>query len=202
MEQKKSLVLNFKKSVSAKESLITQEKIIFKAIDIIYHSILKKKKVFFCGNGGSASDAQHLTAELLVRLKPEVNRKAIPAICLTMDISTLTACSNDYSFDKIFSRPLSALGQKNDILVVITTSGNSKNILEVLKIAKKLNITSIGFLGKNGGRAKKLCDLPIIVSSNITAHIQEAHIFLGHFILSQVEAKIVKNKNFSLNMSS
>ena len=95
-------------------------------------------------------------------------------------------------FDKIFSRPLSALGQKNDILIAITTSGNSKNILEVLKIAKKMNITSIGFLGKNGGRAKKLCDLPIIVGSNITAHIQEAHIFLGHFLFGSSRSKITK----------
>ena len=196
MDQKKSLSTSIKKSIEAKDSLISQEKTIYEAINIIYRSILKNNKVFFCGNGGSSSDAQHLTAELLVRLKPEVNRKSIPAICLTMDTSTLTACSNDYSFDKIFSRPLSALGQKNDILIAITTSGNSKNILEVLKIAKKMNITSIGFLGKNGGRAKKLCDLPIIVGSNITAHIQEAHIFLGHFILDQVEAKLLKHKSF------
>ena len=159
-------------------------------------AIQKERKIMLCGNGGSASDAQHLTAELLIRLRPSINRKSIPAISLHMDASTLTACSNDYSFNYIFSRPLSALGQKHDILVVISTSGNSKNILEALKLAKQKKIFSIAFLGKKGGKAKILCDLPIIVESNITARIQEAHIFLGHYILEGVETKLLKNKNF------
>ena len=113
-----------------------------------------------------------------------------------MDPSTLTACSNDYSYNEVFSRPLSALGQKGDILIVISTSGESKNIIKALQTAKKMKIFTIGFLGKNGGKAKKFCDLPIIVRSKITARIQEAHIFLGHYILEEVENSLIKNKKF------
>ena len=190
------LIQQLEDSISAKRSLLSQKKIISQAKKKIFSSILKKNKIFFCGNGGSASDAQHLTAELLIRLRPNVNRKSIPAICLHMDPSTLTACSNDYSYNEVFSRPLSALGQKGDILIVISTSGESKNIIKALQTAKKMKIFSIGFLGKNGGKAKKFCDLPIIVRSKITARIQEAHIFLGHYILEEVENSLIKNKRF------
>ncbi len=183
-------------SIIAKKSLLIQKKNIFRAIKKISNSILKKNKILFCGNGGSASDAQHLTAELLIRLRPNINRKSIPAMSLVMDNSTLTACSNDYSYDEVFSRPLSALGMNGDILIVISTSGTSKNIIKVLKTAKKMKIFSIGFLGKNGGHAKKFCDLPIIVKSNITARIQESHIFLGHYILEQVENILIKSKRY------
>ena len=190
------LIQQLEDSISAKRSLLSQKKIISQAKKKIFSSILKKNKILFCGNGGSASDAQHLTAELLIRLRPNVNRKSIPAICLHMDPSTLTACSNDYSYNEVFSRPLSALGQKGDILIVISTSGESKNIIKALQTAKKMKIFSIGFLGKNGGKAKKFCDLPIIVRSKITARIQEAHIFLGHYILEEVENSLIKNRKF------
>ena len=191
---KKNLIKQLEDSILAKKSLLNQNRSINIAKDIIYNSILDQKKIFFCGNGGSAADAQHLTAELLIRLRPKVNRKPIPAICLQMDSSTITACSNDFSFHEIFSRPLSALGHKGDVLIAISTSGKSKNILKVLKEAKKMKIFSICFLGENGGSAKKLCDLPIVVKSNVTARIQEAHIFLGHYILEQVENSLLKNK--------
>ena len=111
-----------------------------------------------------------------------------------MDSSTLTACGNDYNFKDIFSRPLEALGDKNDILIAISTSGNSKNIIEALKKAKQKKIFTIGFLGFNGGKAKKYCDINLIVKSNSVARIQEAHIFLGHFILEKVENLILKKK--------
>lgn len=189
-----NLVQQLNDSIFAKKSLLNQKEKILIAKNKIYNSIIKKNKIFFCGNGGSASDAQHLTAELLVRLRPSVNRRSIPAICLHMDASTITACSNDYSYDDVFSRPLSALGKSGDVLIAISTSGNSKNILKVLKEAKKQNIFSIGFLGNNGGSAKKFCNLPILVKSEITARIQEAHIFLGHHILEQVENKLIQNK--------
>ncbi len=189
-----NLFQQLNESIAAKKTLLNQKEKILTAKTKIYNSITKKKKIFFCGNGGSASDAQHLTAELLIRLRPKVNRRSIPAICLHMDASTLTACSNDYSYDDVFSRPLSALGNSGDILIAISTSGNSKNILKVLKEARKKNIYSIGFLGKNGGSAKKFCNLPILVKSEITARIQEAHIFLGHHILEKVENKLIQNK--------
>ncbi|MBD1167821.1 SIS domain-containing protein [Pelagibacterales bacterium SAG-MED06] len=163
-------------------------------IDIIYENIENNGKILLCGNGGSAADAQHLSAEFLVRLRPNINRKPIPAISLAMDTSTITACGNDYSFNKLFSRNLEALSNSNDILIVISTSGNSKNILNVLKTAKRLKIFSIGLLGNKGGKAKKYCDKSIIVKSPNTATIQECHIFLGHYIFEQVEKKLLKNK--------
>jgi D-sedoheptulose 7-phosphate isomerase len=145
-----------------------------------------------CGNGGSAADAQHLSAEYLVRLRPNVNRKPIPAISLAQDTSTLTACGNDYDFSDVFRRPFQALAKKNDVLIAITTSGNSLNVIKVLKDARSKKITTIGFLGGSGGKCKKFCDINLIVPSKSTARIQECHIFLGHFIFEQVENLILK----------
>ena len=155
---------------------------------------MKGGKLLFCGNGGSAADAQHLAAEYLIRLRPNVNRGPIPALTLTQDTSTLTACGNDYSFSEIFLRPFDALASKNDVLIAISTSGNSENVLKVLQRAKKKKIKSIGFLGGNGGKSKKYTDINIIVPSKVTARIQECHIFIGHFILEVVEDIILKNK--------
>ncbi len=153
---------------------------------------IKKKlkmggKLLFCGNGGSAADAQHLAAEFLVRLRPHINRNPIPALSLAQDTSTLTACGNDFGFDDIFLRPFKALVRKNDVLICISTSGNSKNILKVLKEANKIGIYSVSLLGKNGGKAKSLSSKSLLIGSNNTARIQECHIFLGHFILEKVE---------------
>ena len=163
-----------------------------KAISVIYKKIKLGGKIMFCGNGGSAADAQHLAAEFIVRLRPHINRNPIPALTLAQDTSTLTACGNDYSFEDIFLRPFKALAKKNDVLICISTSGNSKNVLKVLKKAKKSKIYSICFLGKGGGKAKNICNKPLIVSSQNTARIQECHIFLGHFILEKVEDLLLK----------
>ena len=180
-------------SISLKNSIKKLEKNVNKVILNVVSKLKKGGKVMLCGNGGSAADAQHLAAEFLVRLRPNFNRKPLPAITLALDSSTLTACGNDYSYHDIFSRNLQALGQKNDILIVISTSGNSKNIINVLKKAKQMKIFSVGLLGKLGGKAKKYCNLPIIVPSNNTARIQETHIFLGHFIMESVEDILFKN---------
>jgi len=179
-------------SAEVKKSLILIEKEINSAINIILKKIKNGGKIFLCGNGGSAADAQHLAAEFLVRLRPHVNRYPIPALSLATDTSTLTACSNDYSFTKIFSRNLQALGSSKDVLIALSTSGNSLNILDVLKAAKKKKIFTIGFLGNKGGKAKKLCNIKLIVKSNITSRIQESHIFLGHYIIESVENKLLK----------
>ena len=170
--------------------LYKDAKQIKKAIDLISKSLKKKAKILICGNGGSAADAQHLAAELLVRLRPNVNRYPLPAISLAQDTSTITACGNDYDFNKIFQRTFEALFKKNDVLVVFTTSGKSKNIINVLKSAKKNKISAVGFLGNKGGVAKNYCDLKIIVNSTNVARIQESHIFLGHYIFDQVENKL------------
>tara|TARA_B100000902_G_scaffold201291_1_gene191805 strand:+ start:1533 stop:2117 length:585 start_codon:yes stop_codon:yes gene_type:complete len=165
-----------------------------KSIKTIHKKIKLGGKLMLCGNGGSAADAQHLSAEYLVRLRPNINRKPIPAITLAQDTSTLTACGNDYDFSDVFRRPFQALAKKNDVLIVITTSGNSLNVIKVLKDAHSKNITTIGFLGGSGGKCKKLCDIKLIVPSKSTARIQECHIFLGHFIFEQVENLILKKK--------
>ena len=161
----------------------------------IHKKLVKGGKILFCGNGGSAADSQHLAAEFVVRLRPHINRNPIPALTLAQDTSTITACGNDYSFDDIFLRPFQALVKKNDVLICISTSGNSKNILKVLKEAKKKNIFSICFLGKGGGKAKKISNKSLVIPSNNTARIQECHIFLGHFILENVEELIISKKN-------
>ena len=184
---------DLKNSILAKKSLLLLEDKIDQAILKIYKKIAAGGKVFLCGNGGSAADAQHLASEFLVRLRPKVNRKPIAAIALAMDTSTITACGNDYSFDELYSRNLDALGSSKDVLIAISTSGNSNNILNVLKLAKKKKILSIGFFGNKGGSAVNYTDLSIIVRSNITARIQEAHIFLGHYIFEQIEDKFIKN---------
>jgi D-sedoheptulose 7-phosphate isomerase len=189
-----SLSSIIEESVVAKRSLVKIEPKIKLAIHKVYSKIINGGKVFLCGNGGSAADAQHLAAEFLVRLNPKVNRRPLAALSLSVDTSTLTACGNDYSFDDIFSRNLEALATPKDILIAISTSGNSKNILKVLKTAKKKKIFSIGFLGCGGGQAKKICDLPLLVNSKITARIQEAHIFLGHYIFDCIEKLILKKK--------
>ena len=187
-----SLKETLKNKIALNKKLLLLENKISEVIDLFTKTIKNNGKILICGNGGSAADAQHLAAELLIRLKPKSNRPAYPAISLAMDTSTLTACGNDLGFKKIFSRNLQALGNDNDILLVISTSGKSKNILEVLKTAKKKNIYSVSFLGSGGGQAKNLCDCNLIIPSNNTARIQECHIFLGHYIFEQVEKNLKK----------
>jgi D-sedoheptulose 7-phosphate isomerase len=165
-----------------------------KAIKIIHKKIKLGGKLMLCGNGGSAADAQHLSAEFIVRLRPNVNRKPIPAISLAQDTSTLTACGNDYDFSDVFRRPFQALANKNDVLIAISTSGNSLNVIKVLKDARSKKITTLGFLGGSGGKCKKFCDIKLIAPSKSTARIQECHIFLGHFIFEQVENLILKKQ--------
>ena len=153
-------------------------------------SKLNKKKIIFCGNGGSASHAQHLACELVVRYKN--NRKAINAISLTTDTSNLTAIGNDYDFKYIFSRQLEAIGNKGDICIFLTTSGESKNILEAAKVAIKKKISCYSFSGKGGGKLKKLIKNNIIINSNITSAIQSSHLILGHIYCKELENFIIK----------
>jgi len=192
------MLQKFKNCISEKiildRQILSLSKEIFFSVDKIFKTIKNGGKVFICGNGGSAADAQHLSAEFLVRLRPNINRKPFPIISLALDSSTITACGNDLGFDKLFERNLMALGTKKDLLLIISTSGNSKNIINVLKYAKKKKIFSLGFLGNKGGIAKKYTNHCIIVPSTNTARIQEVHIFLGHFILEQVENLLIKKK--------
>ena len=189
-------------SIRIKKKLINLsfEKKVSKCTEAIANSLNLGGKILLCGNGGSAADAQHLAAELLVRLRPNVNRNPLPAISLAMDTSTITACANDYSFKYLFARNLKAIGNKEDILIAISTSGNSANILEVLKEAKRKSIFSIAMLGGTGGKAKGLANLDLIIPTKETARIQECHIFLGHVIFENVENLYLKKNinNISL----
>lgn len=144
-------------------------------------------KILFCGNGGSAADAQHLAAELLVRLRPTINRRPFPAIALAMDSSTLTACANDYGFESHFARMVGALGQAGDVLVGISTSGNSPNIVAALVAARELGLVTVGLLGGDGGACVQSCDHAVVVPSQVTGRIQEAHIAIGHAMLEIAE---------------
>lgn len=143
------------------------------------------KKILICGNGGSAADAQHIAAEFVGRFEKE--RRSLPAIALTTDTSALTAIGNDYSFDVIFSRQVEGLGQEGDVLIAISTSGRSPNILEAVKAARAKKMHVIGFTGKDGGQLKDLCDFVFIAKADKTSHIQETHIFALHAISEAVE---------------
>ena len=184
----------FEESIVTKQAVLDEGlyKVLVSAGDRITNSIKKGGKLMICGNGGSAADSQHLAAEFLIRLTSDVNRQGIPAISLVQDSSTLTACINDYGADDIFKRVLLTLGQEGDVLLAITTSGNSTNIIETLKSAIENNIYCIGFLGNGGGEALELCDLAFVVPSNITARIQEAHITAGHALMEYIEDKLLE----------
>jgi len=142
-------------------------------------------KLLLMGNGGSAGDAQHIAAELVGRFKKE--RKAIPALALTVDTSSLTALGNDYGFETIFERQIEALANKNDAVIGISTSGNSENVLRAIKKANSIGAYTIGLLGNNGGRLKEIVNLPIVIPSKDTARIQEVHITIGHIICEIIE---------------
>lgn len=174
------------------KTILKNEERFNKISDTILETIKKGNKIIICGNGGSAAHAQHLAAEFLVRLNPSINRAAFPAISLTLDSSTLTACGNDYSFDEIFSRPLSALGNNGDALILLTTSGNSKNLIRAAHLAKEKDIETIGFLGGNGGELKEIVDEYVCVCSNKVSTIQEVQIMAIHAIANYVESQLLK----------
>ena len=142
-------------------------------------------KVLICGNGGSAADAQHFAAEIVGRFEKE--RRGYPAIALTTDTSALTAIGNDYGFEHIFSRQVEALGKKGDILIGISTSGNSQNVINAVKVAKNMGIFTVGFLGKDGGKLKEIVDTAFIVNHQKTARIQEVHLTLEHAICNIID---------------
>ncbi len=142
-------------------------------------------KVLACGNGGSAADAQHFAAELTGRYLGE--RRAYPAISLTTDTSALTSISNDYGYEQVFRRQLEALGKAGDMLIAISTSGNSANIIQAVDYARNRGIYTVGLLGKDGGKLKTMVDLPLVIPSNHTARIQEAHILILHILCEALE---------------
>ena len=158
------------------------------AIEICVDALLSQKKLFICGNGGSASDAQHLAAEFIGRFTK--NRNPLAAICLNTDTSALTCISNDFSYEDVFERQLRGLSLSGDALIVFSTSGESKNIINCCKAGREIGLKVIGFLGKGGGDTANYCDAVVNVVSKSTANIQEAHIFMAHFLCGEVEKRM------------
>ena len=161
-----------------------------RAVKLVTDALKNKKKVLLAGNGGSASMASHIAAEFTGRYKLE--RKALPAIALTTDIAALTAIGNDYGFDRIFERQLEALGKEGDVLIALSTSGNSENIIKAVEKARLIGIKTIGLLGKDGGKLKGKTDIEILITSNNTPRIQEAHLFILHNMCEEVEKQLAK----------
>ena len=172
-------------------ALKNQSENIEMATNIVIKSLQAGKKIIFCGNGGSAGDSQHLAAELMGRYK--VDRNPMPAIALTVDTSAITAIGNDYGYENVFSRQLKGIGNKGDVLIAISTSGKSKNVINAIHEAKEMGIYVISFTGINDSEMKSLSDNTISAQSNETNHIQELHIAIGQLICGIVEEEIIKN---------
>lgn len=183
----------FKESICVKEALLRGQKApIMKACSKIISVFKNGGKVILFGNGGSAADCQHIAGELVGRFK--MDRPALPAMALTTNTSVLTAISNDFGYQSSFTKQLEAFGKKGDIAVAISTSGNSKNVIDAVKKARKLGLWTIGLSGGNGGALSKLVDIPIVVPSNSTPRIQESHITIGHAICEIVEEALFSPK--------
>lgn len=186
---KNKIIQDIQESISVKQAVLKEQvSLIEDAACMVRDAIKGGNKVLFFGNGGSASDSQHLAAEIVGRYEKE--RKGYPAIALTTDTSILTAVANDYGYDRVFERQIEALGQKGDVAFGISTSGNSKNVLLAIQKAKGLGLKTIGLSGRTGGELKKIVDLAIVIPSQKTARIQEAHIMIGHIICERVDESL------------
>lgn len=164
------------------------------AVELIINAYKNGNKLLLCGNGGSAADCQHIATEFMVRLNHKINRPALCAIALTTDSSNLTAAGNDIGFENVFARNVQGLGNKGDVLIAISTSGNSLNVIKAEDMAHEQGMKVIGLLGDTGGKLKDLVDIPIIIPSNNTQRIQEGHITLAHIICELVELELYGDK--------
>ncbi len=180
------IIQDIQENISVKEQLVKSSvPLIEKAVGAVHQALKNGNKILFFGNGGSASDSQHLAAEFVGRYEKE--RRGLPAIALTTDTSILTAVANDYGYDRVFERQIEALGFKGDVAFGISSSGNSKNVLLGIKKAREKGLYTIGLSGRDGGELKSLVDLSFVVPSQKTARIQEAHIMIGHIICERVD---------------
>jgi D-sedoheptulose 7-phosphate isomerase len=191
----------FEQSVEVKQKILQDEKFfqdIFEISKEVANSLGAGGKILLCGNGGSASDAQHITAEFTIRLRKTVERKGLPAIALAGDSSSMTACCNDYDFSSYYERMVETYGAKGDCLIGFSTSGNSQNIKKALIKAKKLGIKTIGFLGGDGGQCLQYCDFAFVVPSTETARIQESHITAGHALVQTTEDILISENKIEI----
>lgn len=162
---------------------------VLQASKLVVEALNHGNKLLICGNGGSAADAQHIAAELTGRYKRE--RRGLPGIALTTDTSALTAIGNDYGYERVFDRQVESLANEGDILIGISTSGNSINIINAFKVAKEMGCQCIGFSGRDGGKMNEVCDINIVVPSDNTPRIQEMHILIGHTICQAIDDNFV-----------
>ncbi len=167
------------------EVMDNMENDIAKASTIIVDALKNGNKILLCGNGGSAADAQHIAAELTGRYKTE--RRGLPGIALTTDTSALTAIGNDYGYDRVFDRQVESLANKGDVIIGISTSGNSKNVISALALGQEMGCKTVGLTGRTGGSMNEVCDINIIVPSDNTPRIQEMHILFGHTICQIID---------------
>jgi D-sedoheptulose 7-phosphate isomerase len=177
-------------SVRTLESLKNLERGVGRAADLIEQCLRAGNKLLLCGNGGSAADASHFATEFVVRFLED--RPAYPAICLSSDGGLLTAAGNDYGFDKVFARQVAAFGQPGDVLICLTTSGKSKNVVRALEEAKAHKLKTIAFLGRDGGSTIGMADIDLLVKSDSTARVQEGHKLLLHVLCEIIEARLNK----------
>ena len=177
-------------SIETKKKLLTDTEAISASAEMMIETLQNGGKLIFCGNGGSAADAQHIATEYMVRLRSSFQRPSIPAIALTTNTSLLTAAANDFGYEEIFSRQIESLGKKEDVLIAISTSGNSENIMKAVKAAKENGMKVIGWLGKTGGELKAMVDCPICVPHADSGRIQESHIMIGHITCRLVEESL------------
>ncbi|GAB5466342.1 MAG: D-sedoheptulose 7-phosphate isomerase [Candidatus Kapaibacteriales bacterium] len=185
-----TLQSHLRSSIETKKKLLqdnSSRRTVIKIGSLLAEKVKTGGKILLCGNGGSAADAQHLAAELVIRLRSEYERPGIPAMALTVDPSIMTAGGNDIGYENIFARCVQAYGNSNDVLIGISTSGNSENVLRAIKEAKSKGIASVGLLGKDGGKILPECDMVYVVDSEVTAHIQEVHITVGHVLCQMIE---------------
>ena len=194
MDKKKFIADSLNESSETKLKMLKEcSQDILSAVKIISDAYRKGKKVLLCGNGGSAADCQHIATELMIRLSHHINRPALPAIALTTDTSNLTAGGNDIGFENVFARNIEGLGNEGDVLIAISTSGNSLNIIKAVEKAGQKGMHIIGFLGGTGGKLKSSVHLPIIIPSPNTQRIQEGHITVAHIICEVVEDELYGN---------
>ncbi len=166
---------------------------ILSAIDLLVNAYKNDGKVLLCGNGGSAADCQHIATELMIRLNHQISRPALAAIALTTDSSNLTAGGNDIGYENVFARNVQGLGSEGDVLIAISTSGNSGNVIKAVDMAKQKKMKTIGFLGGSGGKLKPLVDVPIVIPSSNVQRIQEGHITVAHIICELTELELYGN---------
>jgi D-sedoheptulose 7-phosphate isomerase len=179
---------NVADQIAVLQSLHTLADVVNQAGQVSAAALKAGHKLMFCGNGGSAADSQHLAAELTGRFIKD--RKPLAAVALSTDSSALTCIGNDYAFDEVFARQVAGLGRPGDVLVAISTSGNSRNVIRAVEEARVAGMKVIGFLGRDGGQLKALVDVPIVVPSTVTARIQESHILIGHTLCGLIEAEL------------